>query len=266
MDTTEDDRLWLRRFGATADARARLICLPHAGGAASFFVPMARALAPGIEVLAVQPPGRQDRRREPFLETIPALADAVTERLLRRTDLPTALFGHSMGAMVAFEVARRLVEQGNRPLTLFVSGRVAPSTYREERTHLLGDRELVEHFRSLSGTDGRVLADAEMVAAILPVARADYRAIADYRYVPGPPLPVPMHAFVGDSDAHVSADQAREWSEHTAAGFTLRVFPGGHFYLEQQAAAVTGAIADTVSAELRARERCPNATSPTEAE
>ncbi|MBH0781008.1 thioesterase II family protein [Nocardia bovistercoris] len=253
MVRTDDDRLWFRRFSEAPDAAVRLICLPHAGGAASYFVPVARALAPEIEVLAVQPPGRQDRRHEPCAETIPDLAEAVAARLRDWADKPMALFGHSMGAIVAFETTRRLIADDIRPVALFVSGRVAASTHRDERTHLLDDAALTDHIRRLGGTDDRILADPEMVTAILAAARADYRAISAYRCLPGPPLPTPIHAYLGDSDSQVTPTQAEAWERHTTGGFDLRVFPGGHFYLEQHAAQVVRSIGESVGRALRER-------------
>src|ERR1700712_4687720 len=114
---------WIRRFHESPGASARLVCFPHAGGAATYFYPLSRTLAPSIEALAVQYPGRQDRRAEPCVDDIHELADLVAPALLEWADRPLALFGHSMGATLAFEVAGRLEKAGVRPAGLFVSGR-----------------------------------------------------------------------------------------------------------------------------------------------
>jgi pyochelin biosynthetic protein PchC len=242
--------LWVRRYHAAPEARARLVCLPHAGGAASFFFSVSRALAPDIEVAAIQYPGRQDRRAEPFIRTIDELADAVTAVLTDTVrdgrELPLVLFGHSMGATVGFEVALRLVQAGITPTALFVSGRRAPGTHRDERVHLRDDTGLLAEVRSLSGTDARVMADDELLRVALPAIRNDYTAIENYRYRPGPPLACPIHALVGDMDPKASVDEVRAWADHTSARFELQVFPGGHFYLNQHVEAVLNKITETL--------------------
>lgn len=235
--------LWIRRYHPAPDARSRLVCLAHAGGAASYFFPVSRTLSPDIEVLAVQYPGRQDRRTEPFVETIDALADQVTAVLGDSTDRPIALFGHSMGAILGFEVARRLEAAGVTPEALFVSGRRAPSTHRGETVHLRDDAGILAEVKSLSGTDARVMDDDELVRMALPAIRNDYKAIETYAYRSGPKLGCPIHAMVGEADPKASVDEVRAWGEHTDAGFELDVFPGGHFYLDKHATAVLNKIA-----------------------
>ncbi|MEU2258248.1 alpha/beta fold hydrolase [Nocardia xishanensis] len=262
MTRTDDDRLWLRRFDEAPQPAARLVCLPHAGGSASYFRGVSRALAPRIEVLAVQAPGRQDRRREPCVESIPDLADAVAARLLDRADTPIALFGHSMGALVAFEIARRLTAIGVRPLALFVSGRRAPFTHRAEETHLLDDDALLDHLRSLDGTDGRILSDPDMVSAILPVTRADYRAIGAYRYLPGPPLTMPIHVHLGDADPHVTVAEAEQWRQHTTDEFAVHVYPGGHFYLEEHSARLIRSLDAVIVGQTHTGRAESSTTSP----
>ncbi|MFT7834581.1 alpha/beta fold hydrolase [Saccharothrix sp. BKS2] len=234
---------WLRRFRPTAGAPLRLVCFPHAGGSASYFVPVAQAHAPGVDVLAVQYPGRQDRRAEPTVGSIAELADSLVPELLAWTDVPFAFFGHSMGATLAFEVARRLEDRGVTPLRLFASARRGPTTHRGERLHLQGDRVLMEELRSLGGTDLRAM-DEEILGMVLPALRADYRAVETYEYVPGPPLRAPITALIGDADPKVVEAEARTWAEHTSGGFELEVFRGGHFYLADHAEAVNALIAD----------------------
>jgi pyochelin biosynthetic protein PchC len=247
VDVMRTKDLWVRRFHPAPDAHARLVCLPHAGGAASYFFPTSRALAPDIEVLAVQYPGRQDRRGEPFARTIAELADAVTAVLTDGSDRPLALFGHSMGATVGFEVARRLERTGVTPTMLFVSGRRAPSIHRDEQSHLRDDAGLLAEVRSLSGTNAAVFDDDELVRMALPAIRNDYTAVETYRYQPGPRLACPIHALVGDADPKAGLDEVRAWADHTSAGFELDVFPGGHFYLDHHATAVLDKITDALS-------------------
>jgi pyochelin biosynthetic protein PchC len=240
--TTTETGAWLRRFSPAPQAAHRLVCFPHAGGSASFYFPVARALAPGVDVLAIQYPGRQDRRHEPCLDSIPALADALVGELDGWFDRPVTFFGHSMGASLAFEVARRLERRGTVLHGLFASGRRAPSTVREERVHLLDDDALIEDISRLSGTDTQVLGDPEILRMILPSIRADYRAAETYRYTPGPRLDCPLFALTGDDDPQVTLEEAHAWGRHTASDFEVKVFPGGHFYLNSQAAQVIAAL------------------------
>ncbi|KOV62335.1 thioesterase II family protein [Streptomyces sp. MMG1121] len=242
---------WVRCFRPEPSAKVQLVCFPHAGGSASFFHPVARALPGTVETLALQYPGRQDRRAEPCVDDIAALADLVVEALAPRLDRPFAFFGHSMGATLAFEVTRRLEQRRlGGPLTLFASGRRAPSRKRPERVHLLDDDGLVGEIRRLSGTEAELLADEELLRMILPAVRSDYRAIETYTYRPGPPLNCPVLVLTGDDDPLTTIEEARAWSEHTAGEFDLKVFPGGHFYLAAQQAAVLRTITDRLGPHL----------------
>jgi len=237
---------WVRRFHPAPEARTRLVCFPHAGGSATFYFPVSRAMSPAVDVLAIQYPGRQDRRAEPCVDDLRKLADLVVDELYPWIDRPVTLFGHSLGATLAFEVALTLRREGITPLGLFASGRRAPSRHRDERVHLSDDDGLVVDLKRLSGTESQMLDDDEVLRMILPAMRADYRAAETYRYEPGPKLDCPVLALVGDDDPQVSVDEARAWGEHTTAGFDLRVFPGGHFYLNTHAAAVMKAITEHI--------------------
>jgi surfactin synthase thioesterase subunit len=245
---TTDTTTWIRRYHPAPHAPTRLVCFPHAGGSATFYFPVSRALSPSVDVLAIQYPGRQDRHTEPCIDDMATLADLVTDELGPWLDRPVTLFGHSMGATLAFEVARRLEAAGTTPLGLFASGRGAPTRQRDERTHLVTDDRLLAELRRLSGTEARMLDDQELVRMILPALRSDYRAVETYRYRSGPQLRCPVLALVGDADPKVTIDEARSWAEHTTGRFTLRVFPGGHFYLNDHAPAVLAAISAYIAA------------------
>ncbi|MGW2649297.1 thioesterase II family protein [Streptomyces sp. NPDC001393] len=238
---------WVRRFHPAPDAPHRLVCFPHGGGSASYYFPFARALAPGVDVLAIQYPGRQDRRHEPCVDSVHGLADALVEELQGWFDRPVSFFGHSMGASVAYEVARRFEQRGQVLHGLFVSGRRAPSTVRDERVYLLDDDGLIEDVIRLSGTDAQVLGDPDILRMALPSIRADYRAAETYRPTPGPLLSCPLTALTGDDDPRVTLDEAGAWAEHSTGPFELKVFPGGHFYLNAEAPAVFS----TLEARLR---------------
>ncbi|MFD5625416.1 thioesterase II family protein [Streptomyces sp. NPDC127072] len=227
-----DSNAWVRRFRPAPDAGARLVCFPHAGGAASFYFPVARALHPRVEVLAVQYPGRQERRSEEPLTDIGTLADLSFAALRPVLAERPVLFGHSMGAVVAFEVARRMErEDGVSPAALVVSGRRAPSCRREESVHLRTDEGVIAELKTLNGTDDSLLDDEELQRMFLPALRADYRAVETYACAPGPALGCPVTVFTGDRDPQVTMEEARAWREHTTGPFGLEVFEGGHFYL-----------------------------------
>ena len=245
--TSEHTGTSIRRFHPS-DAEVRLVCFPHAGGAASYYFPVSRQLSSVADVLAVQYPGRQERRREPGLRSVAQLADLLAEELRPWTDRPLAFFGHSMGALLGYEVARRLEQTGVRLLVLFASGRGAPSCRRDEGVHLRDDRGLVDKVRELGGTNSTLLDDPEMMEVLLPAIRADYEAVETYRHVPGPPLSCPVVAFTGDADPQVTLAEAERWREHTSAGFELHTYPGGHFYLDTHAADVLGKVSARLGA------------------
>ncbi|MEV7978977.1 alpha/beta fold hydrolase [Streptomyces sp. NPDC086519] len=238
---------WIRRYAPAPEAPARLVCLPHAGGSATFYSGLARRLAPDTEVLAVQYPGRLERRAEPPMKDLAALAEALVTELTPWTDRTFALFGHSLGAMVAFETARRLEAMGRPPVALFVSGRGAPSRHRREFGPQLDDATLLQQMRRLGGTDPRIFADEDLMRLALPVIRADYHMVEDYRYVPSPPLTCPVTALNGRTDPKVSSADVDAWRDHTTASFDSLVFPGGHFYLVDRSKEVTAALTDRLS-------------------
>ncbi|MET9887102.1 alpha/beta fold hydrolase [Streptomyces sp. NPDC006430] len=248
MNGNSGDAEWFRTFSPAPDAAVRLLCLPHAGGSASFYYPVARALSPSVEVLAAQYPGRQDRHLEPLIEDIPTLADRITEELSAYRDKPLALFGHSMGAVTGFEVAQRLEAQGRQPVELFVSGRRAPSTVRssERWWHLASDSELVAEIKSHDVAGNELLDDPEVRAMLLPTIRGDYRAVETHVSRPGASVRCPVTAFTGDSDPKVTVEEALAWKGHTTGAFHAEVFTGGHFFLSDH----QDAILRTVSARL----------------
>jgi surfactin synthase thioesterase subunit len=249
---------WFRRFRPASPGAVRLFCLPHAGGSAPYFMPLARALAGEYDVVCVQYPGRQDRRQEPAVEDIGTLADLFLETFRAEPGTPPVLFGHSMGAVVAYELARRLEREGTPPLGLIASGRRAPHLHREETVHQRDDNGLVAEIQQLNGTDPGVLNDEELLRMILPSLRADYRAVETYRHQPGEPLRTPVSVLIGESDPRVTLDEARAWRELTGGAFAFRSFPGGHFYLNGQQAAVTRAIVESIAAFREA----PTPTAP----
>lgn len=235
-------KLWIRQYHEAPRARASLLCFPHAGGSATSFLHLSKVLSPHIAVAAVQYPGRQDRRAETPLSSATTLADQISDVVADWVDRPCAIFGHSMGAVVGYEVARRLISAGGAVPALFVSGRRAPHLPAPDRVHTMADEQIISELRLLNGTQRQVLEDEELVRMALPAIRADYRAIETYQHVPRPPLDVPIHAFVGRSDPRVAVADVEPWAAYTTAEFTLSTFPGGHFYLAEAQPALAAAI------------------------
>ncbi|MFF7490302.1 thioesterase II family protein [Streptomyces luteogriseus] len=242
-----DENLWVRQFHPAPAAATRLVCFPHAGGSAPYFLPVSKALSPGVDVLAIQYPGRQDRRQEKCVDNIADLADAVTAELLPWTDRPLVLFGHSMGATLAFEVALRLERKDIVPLALFASGRRAPSRYRDERVHQRSDDEIIRELKALSGTSSEVLGNEEILRMAMPAIRGDYTAAETYRHTGGARLSAPIQVHYGTEDPRVSREEAEAWAEHTSGRFDIQSYPGGHFYLNDEGPRVIEAIARVCS-------------------
>ncbi|MEZ0095635.1 thioesterase II family protein [Streptacidiphilus sp. EB129] len=238
---------WVRRYHVRQDAAVRLVCFPHAGSSAPFYRPLSAGAGPAIDVLSVQYPGRQDRRLEPLVDDLGVLTEQIVEALLPWLDRPFALFGHSMGATLAFEAARRLEALGQHPLHLFASGRRAPSRSRDEHVHQRDDEGLMAEMRSLSGTDQRILGEEELMRMVLPVVRNDYRAAETYVYRDPSLLHCPVTVLTGDADPKVTLAEAEAWSEHTTGPTRMHVYTGGHFFLtdhqDQVLALLRGALA-----------------------
>ncbi|GAA0297585.1 alpha/beta fold hydrolase [Streptomyces polychromogenes] len=240
---------WFRRYTTATGYGPRLVCFPHAGGSATAFKPLAHALPADFDVLAVQYPGRQDRfAEEPFTD-LERLADAVAGELARELasdpGRPYALFGHSMGALVAFETALRLERAGlPGPRRLFASGRGAPDSRSGERYRYYEDADVLAELHRLSGTDRVLLDNPEVLEMVLPALRADYRAVGRYVWGGGGPLAAPVTALIGDADPVVAVAETPAWEAHTTGGFALEVFPGGHFYLNDQMGRVAAAVTE----------------------
>ncbi|MGP4043535.1 thioesterase II family protein [Streptomyces sp. 2A115] len=243
---------WLRQYAPAEEGAPLLVTFPHAGGSASFFAPLARALAPAVRVLAVQYPGRLERRGDPPVEDIRKLArhavEAISEASSGHDGAPLLYFGHSMGSLVAFEAAL-LGEGGESPVApaaLLASGGRAPALTRVDPRILRSDASLIEEVLRLGGTERDVLDDADLRGMILPALRADYRALQAYVPTQAARVRCPVTALIGDSDPLVPVADARRWQDHATGRFRLRVLPGDHFYLNPRLPDVV----DTVRAVL----------------
>lgn len=220
-------------------SRTHVVCLPFAGAGASFFRPWAAAAGPDLVVVPLQLPGRERLVDEEPYRTVPEAVDGLLAQLRETLDAGAGrliLFGHSLGAVLAYELGHRLASgAGPRPRRLYVSGSPQPRAGRVQRATGLPDEEFLARVGEFAGYRHSALRDPEMRELILPALRADVEMHENY--VPGhrAPLDVPLTSLRGAADTLVSADEARAWSKATSRAFEYVEMPGGHMYLTDAA-------------------------------
>lgn len=221
---------------ASPAASVRLFCFPYAGGSSAVFRDWGRILAPEIEVLAAELPGRGQRISEPPLSQMVPLVENLAKAILPYLDREFAFFGHSMGATLAFELSQALRKEFHiEPRCLFVSGRNAPHVpVRRPPTYNLPEDEFIAELCRLNGTPREVLEHPELLSFVLPTLRADFELIQTYRYTSKPPLTCPIRAFVGSEDPDVLLQDVEPWGTYTSGSFNSTVVPGDHFYLDRR--------------------------------
>lgn len=251
MNPTEAAR-WITRPRPAPRARLRLFCIAHAGGGASAYRGWADALPAEVEVCPVQLPGRENRMAEPGFHSLPPLVDALVEVMEGFQSLPFAIFGHSNGALIGFELARALRARGRPgPVHLFASGRRAPDLPADRPpTHHLPDAEFLAELQTLGGLPQQLLEHHELLELLLPTLRADVTIHETYVFQEQAPLDLPITAYGGLSDPRVSREQLQGWERHTAGPFVMRMFPGGHFYLQEDRASVLRTLSTDLHATL----------------
>ncbi|MBZ4194220.1 MAG: alpha/beta fold hydrolase [Candidatus Contendobacter sp.] len=218
------------------NAGLRLFCFAHAGGAASAFHPWGAKLE-GVDVWAIQLPGREGRLSEPLLTDFTVLQDRLARELTPHLDRPFAFFGHSMGAILAYEIARELRQRRlPPPERLYVSGRRAPTLPNlDPPLHPLPDREFIAELkRRFAGLPAVILAEPELLALFLPILRADLMMLERHEFRTDAVLDVPITAYGGQDDPQTLPEALAAWRELTTREFAMRHFPGGHFYLHEQ--------------------------------
>lgn len=243
---------WIRKFHRSRAADpAPLLIFPHAGGGASIYRPFSKALSQDFDVILFQYPGRQDRAAEPALASLPEIAAGAFAEFPRaglNSGAPLTIFGHSMGALVAFEFAR-LAEAANIPIRLLgVSGAVAPWLVADLPPHPTEDEQLLDHLVGLNGTGADVMGNRDLMRMTLPVLKADYRAFDAYACADDVVLHTSIHAMGGSDDEHVPVGHLYEWQRHTGRDLEVTLFDGGHFYLHDNVCGI---------AELLAAEQTP---------
>jgi medium-chain acyl-[acyl-carrier-protein] hydrolase len=224
---------WVSISPSRSNKLGQMFCFPFAGGGASAYYRWPNRILAGVEVVRVHLPGRETRLREPLFDRLKLLVNALVEELVPYIDGPFTMFGHSMGALLAFELARGLRRRhGLLPSHLFVSGYRAPHLPPSESpfSHL-PDKEFVERVRLFGGLPELIAQNEELMDIFLPILRADFKMTETYTYEEELPLKCPLTAFGGLTDPKMNHEKILAWSMHTSAQFNTHFFPGGHFFL-----------------------------------
>lgn len=239
------------------EAPLHLFCLPYAGGGASLFRTWSAALPSEVAVHAVQLPGREERLSESPYTRMAPLTDDLAEALLPYLAQPFAIFGHSLGALVAYEATRTLRRRYSKlPLQLFVSACRAPRLHAEDSPiHALPEAEFVNEIRALSGTPPEVFASNELMQIMVPLLRADFELFETYSYREEEPIACPIIGLGGLRDPEVSSENIAAWREHTHGPFRLHMFPGDHFFLQSARPKLLGVLSDHLNGLLATQRR-----------
>ncbi|HSR26344.1 MAG TPA: alpha/beta fold hydrolase [Candidatus Eisenbacteria bacterium] len=241
-------------------ALVRLVCIPYAGGSSVIYHPWLRLLPAAIELNALQLAGRGHRVGQPAHQRLDSLVRELTQAVAPCLDRPFVLFGHSLGALVSFELARTLRRCFClTPVLLAVSGYRAPHLApRRPPIHQLPQQRFWDEIRRLHGTPAEVLADPQLTTLVEPALRADLAVVETYEHEREVPLECPIAAFGGREDAEVPVEDLEAWTEHTDAGFSLSTFEGGHFFLHSEQRGVVrellGALSPLLNVPLRAEQ------------
>jgi medium-chain acyl-[acyl-carrier-protein] hydrolase len=236
--------IWLRAF-RTPEARTALICLPHAGGASGSFRPW-QAHTGKLDILGVELPGRGARFAEAPVARVDPLAAGIAAAV-GGLDRDYALFGHSLGGLLAFEVARRIRDAGGRPpLALFVAGCPAPDAPAPPPVHDLPRDQLLGWLEEMGGLDPEIARLPDLVDILLPALRADLAVVDTYRHRPAPPLACPVHVLAGRADSSVRPADLEAWRAHTAGPCTIHTLPGDHFFVHSAPAQVLRIVTDAL--------------------
>jgi medium-chain acyl-[acyl-carrier-protein] hydrolase len=211
-----------------------MFCFPHAAGSAAVFGRWPRLLPPEVEVWGASLPGRGNRLLEPTCERLSTLVEGMGEAIVPLLDHPFVFYGHSMGTLVSFELARWLRRRGHpQPSHLFVSSRPAPHCASRKRPlHQLPEAELLEELGRFNGTPKELLDNRELMQLLLPAIRADFAVLETYVHTPEPPFKFPITVFGSFEDRDVGPEDLSRWREHTEQNCVVRMLPGDHFFIE----------------------------------
>ena len=252
MKSTLNRDKWFFAWLPSATARVQLICFPHAGAGASTFRQWPSLLPPDVDVCLIQLPGREDRLAEPPFSRLPPLVDTLVRVLEPVLHKPFALFGHSMGALVAFELARALRASGApQPVHLLIAAKQPPQLPEvQPPVHGLPDEHFLAEVRRLNGTSDAVLRHPELMRLMTPLLRADIAVCETYQYVDAPPLACPLSVFAAEGDASARPDRMADWSRQTTSRYRLHKFQGDHFFVQREVAAVVAGVSRDLAETL----------------
>ncbi|SFJ92621.1 Surfactin synthase thioesterase subunit [Paenibacillus sp. UNC496MF] len=225
---------WFLNANEQSNANSRLFCFPYAGGGASIFRGWTQYFPNDIEVCPVQLPGRESRVLESPMISLSQIVKAIVGEIKPLLHTPFVFFGHSMGALIAYETAREIGRvYGKHPAHLFVSGRSSPQLPSiKKKLHQLPEDEFKSELRRLNGTPEAVLQNDDLMQLLMPRLRADFEVCETYSYIQDLPLPCPISAFGGKGDHDVSSASLAAWKEQTRSAFFLHMFDGDHFFLQ----------------------------------
>ena len=248
-----DRSVWITYRKPKPQAQLRLFCLPYAGGGASIFRSWSSRLPGTVEVCPVQIPGRETRVSEPPYTHVEPLVEALCEHLMPFLDLPYALFGYSMGAIIGFEFSRAVLARGlPGPCHLFVGARPGPRLPDPElNTSTLPTDEFVREVAEMGGIPEELLQNREWLEFLLPTLRTDFNLCENYRYVPDGQLCCPISAYGGIGDIKIPRQKLESWGYETASFCNVRQFQGDHFFINSSQAALLRAIAEELSTYLK---------------
>ena len=240
---------WLAFYKRKPQATLQLFCFPYAGGSALIYRNWAERLPPAVELCLVQLPGRGSRIHESPFKQMQPLVEAAARGLSAFLEKPFAFFGHSMGAVISFELARLLRrEHAVEPIHLFISGRTAPHLPDAEApTYALPEEEFLANLRKLEGTPREVLENPELMKFMQPLLRADFETTQTYIYRAEPPLNCPISVFGGLKDPNTGLEVLEAWRQHTTGTFSAHMFPGNHFFINTESQTILQVIAQKLS-------------------
>ncbi len=240
---------WVICSDVRPEAKFRVFCFPYAGGNAQIYRSWSKVFPEFIEVMAVNLPGHGSRIMEPAISRLDPLVRSIAEAIYPYLkEKQFAFFGHSMGALVCFELSRHIFKEYNIcPVHLFVSAHCAPqlpSRYAGQKDYMLPDNELLKKVKDLNGTPQWMLENEEIMQLAIPIMRADMEVCQTYNYVDELPLQVPITAFAGSQDECVSIDEIRSWKEQTNKNFRMEVISGDHFFIQSMGDLVSRSVAE----------------------
>lgn len=227
------DSVWFEELSRAGPPALRLFCFPYAGGSAEIYRSWQAWFPEQVDICLVHLPGRGKRIGEQAFTVLTSLVNTIAQQIQLKTNVPYALYGHSMGALISFELGRKLFRMyPNGPEHVFVSGHRPPQLRKSEPpTFNLPHDEFIAELRRLNGTAPEVLSNPELMEIFMNLLRADFKAVETYVYSPGEPLLCPITVYCGTRDEHVPVESCKAWQDQTSSNCTVRTFAGGHFFI-----------------------------------